>query len=93
MTGDALGSLKCDCGPQLKRALNEIQHEGVGLFSIFVKKVEELDCLQKYKPTLYKTEGYDTLDANIMLGHPPDARDYTVAAQMLQEMGIKKFVC
>ena len=81
--------MKCDCGPQLKRALSEVHNEGVGLFSIFAKKEEVLDCL-KIQAYALQDRGYDTLDANIMLGHPADARDYTVAAQMLLRWGLKK---
>ena len=90
LTGDAFGSLKCDCGPQLKRALNEIQHEGVGIILYLRQEGRGIGLSAKIQAYALQDRGYDTLDANILLGHPPDDRDYTVAAQMLQEMGIKK---
>ena len=90
LTGDAFGSLKCDCGPQLKRALSEVHDEGVGLVLYLRQEGRGIGLAAKIQAYALQDRGYDTLDANIMLGHPADARDYTVAAQMLLQMGIKK---
>ena len=90
LTGDALGSLKCDCGPQLKRAMNEIQDEGVGIILYLRQEGRGIGLSAKIQAYALQDRGYDTLDANILLGHPADARDYSVAAQMLQKMGIEK---
>jgi len=90
LTGDALGSLKCDCGPQLKRALNEIQNNGTGIVIYLRQEGRGIGLSAKIQAYALQDRGYDTLDANLLLGHPADARDYSIAARMLQEMGISQ---
>ena len=90
LTGDALSSLKCDCGPQLKRALDEIQENGTGMVIYLRQEGRGIGLTAKIQAYALQDRGYDTLDANLLLGHPADARDYSVAAKMLQEMGVSK---
>ena len=90
LTGDALSSLKCDCGPQLKRALDEIQENGTGMVIYLRQEGRGIGLAAKIQAYALQDRGYDTLDANLLLGHPADARDYSVAAKMLQEMGVSK---
>ncbi|RCH71875.1 MAG: GTP cyclohydrolase II [Candidatus Poseidoniales archaeon] len=90
LTGDALSSLKCDCGPQLKRALDEIQENGTGMVIYLRQEGRGIGLAAKVQAYALQDRGYDTLDANLLLGHPADARDYSIAAKMLQEMGVSK---
>ena len=90
LTGDALSSLKCDCGPQLKRALDEIQEEGVGMVIYLRQEGRGIGLSAKIQAYALQDRGYDTLDANLLLGHPADARDYSIAAKMLQAMGVSR---
>ena len=90
LTGDALSSLKCDCGPQLKRALDEIQENGTGMVIYLRQEGRGIGLAAKIQAYALQDRGHDTLDANLLLGHPADARDYSIAAKMLQEMGVSK---
>ena len=90
LTGDAFSSLKCDCGPQLKRALNGIQENGVGMVVYLRQEGRGIGLAAKIEAYALQDRGYDTLDANLLLGHPGDARDYTIAAEMLQAMGVSR---
>jgi len=90
LTGDALSSLKCDCGPQLKSALDEIQENGTGMVIYLRQEGRGIGLTAKIQAYALQDRGYDTLDANLLLGHPADARDYSIAAKMLQEMGVTK---
>lgn len=90
LTGDALSSLKCDCGPQLKRALDEIQENGTGMVIYLRQEGRGIGLAAKIQAYALQDRGYDTLDANLLLGHPADARDYSIAAKMLQKMGVSK---
>ena len=90
LTGDALSSLKCDCGPQLKRALDEIQENGTGMVVYLRQEGRGIGLAAKIQAYALQDRGYDTLDANLLLGHPADARDYSIAAKMLHEMGVSK---
>ena len=76
LTGDAFGSCHCDCGPQLRGALQAIAKEGRGI-----------GLLNKIRAYALQEQGADTLDANRLLGLPADARDYGIAAAMLRELG------
>jgi GTP cyclohydrolase II len=88
LTGDAFGSLKCDCGPQLKHALHRIQEEGCGAIVYLRQEGRGIGLHAKIQAYALQDLGLDTLDANLALGLPADGRDYEIAAKMLLEMGI-----
>ena len=90
LTGDAFGSLKCDCGPQLKRAMETIQSEGSGAIVYLRQEGRGIGLHAKIKAYALQDHGMDTLDANLALGHPADGRDYSIAAKILLENGIDK---
>lgn len=88
-TGDVLGSLRCDCGPQLNRAMELIAEEGAGVIIYLRQEGRGIGLLEKLRAYNLQDQGYDTVDANIMLGHQADARDYTIAADILQNIGVQ----
>ena len=90
LTGDAFTSLKCDCGPQLKASMQRIQEEGCGAILYLRQEGRGIGLNEKIKAYALQDRGYDTLDANLLLNHPPDARDYSSCADMLKSIGIKK---
>jgi 3,4-dihydroxy 2-butanone 4-phosphate synthase / GTP cyclohydrolase II len=89
LTGDVLGSTRCDCGWQLEDALRMIVAEGAGVL-VYVRGHEGrgIGLLEKLRAYRLQDMGLDTVDANLALGHPPDARDYAAAAQILADIGI-----
>ncbi|XVX20389.1 GTP cyclohydrolase II [Actinomycetota bacterium] len=91
LTGDALGSYRCDCGTQLDAALARIALEGSGVL-LYVRGHEGrgIGLLEKLKAYRLQDGGVDTLDANLALGHPADARDYTQAAEILADLGLAR---
>ena len=89
LTGDAFGSMKCDCGPQLKKSMKLIQQEGAGAIVYLRQAGRGIGLESKIQAYALQDRGYDTLDANLALGHPADARDYSIAAKMLKKKGIK----
>lgn len=90
LTGDAFGSLKCDCGAQLKKSMELIQQEGAGAIVYLRQEGRGIGLESKIKAYALQDRGLDTLDANLALGLPADARDYKIAAEMLKKKGIKK---
>jgi GTP cyclohydrolase II len=90
VTGDALGSLRCDCGVQLRTALRAITAEGRGVL-IYATGHEGrgIGLLNKLRAYALQEDGLDTLEANVHLGFPPDARDYTETAACLAALGIR----
>ena len=90
LTGDALGSLRCDCGAQLEAALSAIHKRGWGCLIYLRQEGRGIGLREKIRAYHLQDRGADTLDANILLGHPVDARDYRVAAEMLRGVDITK---
>jgi GTP cyclohydrolase II len=90
LTGDAFGSLKCDCGPQLRKSMELIQQEGAGAIIYLRQEGRGIGLESKIKAYALQDQGYDTLDANLALGLPADARDYKIAAEMLKKQGVRK---
>lgn len=88
LTGDAFGSLRCDCGPQLKSAMEMIHRAGWGCVVYLRQEGRGIGLREKIKAYHLQDEGVDTLDANILLGHPADARDYRIAAEILKALNI-----
>ncbi len=87
-TGDVLGSQRCDCGDQFQHALEKIAAAGCGVLLYLRQEGRGIGLRDKLHAYNLQDIGYDTVDANLLLGHQADERDYTVAAKMLQEMGV-----
>ncbi len=89
LTGDVLGSKRCDCRDQLLAALKHIQDEGTGILIYLRQEGRNIGLTEKLKAYALQDQGYDTIEANLILGWKPDERDYGVAAHMLRSLGIK----
>ena len=89
-TGDILGSLRCDCGEQLHKAMEMIEKEGKGAVIYMQQEGRGIGLMNKMAAYKLQEQGYDTVDANVHLGFKPDERDYGCGAQMLRHLGIHK---
>ncbi|MFM7758867.1 MAG: bifunctional 3,4-dihydroxy-2-butanone-4-phosphate synthase/GTP cyclohydrolase II [Crocinitomicaceae bacterium] len=90
LTGDIFGSCRCDCGPQLHKAMEMIEKEGKGVVVYMNQEGRGIGLVNKLKAYKLQEEGFDTFDANVKLGFKPDERDYGVGAQMLRDLGVRK---
>ena len=90
LTGDIFGSCRCDCGPQLHRAMELIEKEGKGVIVYMNQEGRGIGLVNKLKAYKLQEGGMDTMEANIELGFQADERDYGIGAQILRELGVSK---
>ena len=88
-TGDVLGSRRCDCGEQLQCSMEMIAQDGCGVVIYLRQEGRGIGLLEKLRAYNLQDQGMDTVDANLALGHQPDERDYSVAAEILADLNVR----
>ncbi|WP_373699279.1 GTP cyclohydrolase II [Neisseria dentiae] len=90
LTGDALFSQKCDCGPQLQAAMQVVQQAGRGVIVYLRQEGRGIGLINKIRAYQLQDQGLDTVEANVALGLPVDARDFTLAKHIFEHLGVKE---